>query len=89
MVGRGAHVGKAGGVVYALIHGERLERCESLVVVHGKDAVKLLVGFRAEESVGSVGSEGEYLLVAGLFDCRYYYITLLGAEQSVLAGMGI
>ena len=65
VVGRCAHVGKSGSKVDAGVHCDSLEWGESLVVVHCKHSVKLAVGLGAEESVGGIRTECEYLFIAG------------------------
>ena len=84
MVGRGAHDGQSGGVVYAFLHGECFERGQALVVVHGHYAVKPAVGAAAEESVGGVRAEGLYSAFLKFLYCRYYCFLFLGANQSAV-----
>jgi hypothetical protein len=52
-------------------HGERLERSESLVVIHGEHAVKVLVLLIAEKSVGRIRTEAhDIVLLVSLSDGR-------------------
>ena len=47
---------------------EALERCHSLVVVHGQHTVKPLIGICAEELVGRVGAKGLNTFLFQFFD---------------------
>ena len=89
MVGRGAHHRKSGGVVHAVFESDGLERCQALVVVHGKGGVELLVHSHSEIAVGGEGTEGLDALFRGLFDRRNYYVLLLMAQQAAVAAVRV
>ena len=50
VVRRSAHIGESGGEVHAVFRSEEFEGYESLVVIHGQDAVKLGVGAASEKN---------------------------------------
>lgn len=89
VVGGCAHIGETCGEVDAGIHGERLERSETLVVVHGKHTIEPMVKSAAEEAVGGIWAESEYPGGTGFLDGGSYDVGFLAAEKAFLAGMRI
>ena len=78
VVGRCAYKGQSCREVDTAIHSEGLEGSETLVVVHGEDAVEVAVSTAAEEAVGGIGAEGKNLLLAhgceGRIDNGFFFL---------------
>ena len=89
MVGRRTHQRQTGRDVHAVTHRKRLERRQPLVVVHGKDTVKVVVHLRAEKSVCGIGTKSMDALVVGVPDCRRDFLSFFRAQQTAVAGMRI
>ncbi len=89
MIGGGAHHRHACGEIDPSFGCEQFERYQSLVMIHGEHAVKLPVVAASEKSVGSIGSESEYMFLVGFCDGWFDYLIVLGAYHAIVAGMRI
>lgn len=69
--------------------GERLERRQPLVVVHGQDAVVLGVSAPGEQPVGRKGAECQHALPECLDDGRADDLLFLVSEQPAVPGVGL
>ena len=81
--------GQPCGVVHPLVHGECLEGCQSLIVIHSQYTVEVHIVARAHESVGRIGSETQYSLGLHFLHGRYDYACFLSANQAVVSRVGI
>ena len=89
MVGRGAHDVEPCGEVHPVVHRQRLEGRETLIVVHGQHRIEVAKRTGTEESIGTVGAEaGESLAVETLHERREQF-HLFAAVQSLVAVVGV
>ena len=75
--------------VHSVIEVESLERCQSLVMVHGKCRVEFAVVGQTEESVRGVRSESHDTFIIGGLDCRCDNGFLFVSEKSVVSAVRI
>ena len=89
VVGRGAHDVETGGEVHAVVHRQRLEGRETLIVVHGQHRIEVAKRTGTEESISTVGAEaGESLAVETLHEGGEQF-HLFAAVQSLVAVVGV
>ncbi len=89
VVGRRAHDRQPGRVVDATLEGQRLERNQTLIVVHGHHGVVEPVGTDPEEAVGRERSEDQIAPTAGFFERGNDRLVLLAAQHAPVAGMRV
>ena len=70
MIGRGANSGKPCRIVNPFTAGQRLERNESLVVIHGQYGIELFKTSARKKGIGAIGPYGQYVIILGIFDRR-------------------
>ena len=61
VVGRGADDGQSCREIDARIEGNGLESHQSLIVIHGKNAIEIVISARAEKTVGRVRTHDDHL----------------------------
>ena len=88
VVGRGPDGRKSRREVHP-VGRQGLERRQSLVVVHGQDAVVLGVSASGEKPVGGKRPESQHALAERLDDGRADDLLLLAPQQSAVAGVRV
>ena len=83
VVRRGADGTDASLQLHAVIHGERLEGNQSLIVEHSEHTIEVVVHFLSEEVVSHKRTEGLYTLFLKLFNSRGNDVLLLAARLRI------
>ena len=77
------------GEVHALIHSQRLERSQSLVVIHGQNSIKIATVTRAHESISRERTETLNALCHHFLHSRNNYFGFFATQQSVVTSMRV
>ena len=80
---------QASGETYAVLIGHSLERCLTLIMVHGQHTVEMVIGTASEEIIGSIGTKHLNALFCQFADGRVDNRLLLVAQNTILSTTGI
>ena len=89
VVGRSPDDGKSCRVVDSIFKGQRLERRQALVVVHGQSGVEILVMTQTEIAVRGERTEGQDAFFGSLPDGRDDDFLLFCAQQASVSAVGV
>ena len=89
MVRRRPDYRQACSEIDAVLECQCLERCKSLVVVHGQSGIELGIMSKAEDTVGRLGAERHYSLLIGSLDGRRNDPFFLIPEKASVAAVRV
>lgn len=92
MVGTGSREWQAQGDIDAVVKSMKLQRDQTLVMIHAKDAIELAAGSSVKNGVWRMWPRNRRRTNEQMregVDSRTYDLNLLATEISVLASMGV
>ena len=89
MCRRSTHYRQSCRIVYSVIHSQRLERSQPLVVVHRQYSVEMRIIARSHKAVGSIRSVTKNPLFLHFLHGRDNHFLFFRTQQTAVSGMRI
>lgn len=89
MVRAGTHHRKTGSEIVAIITGERLERGQTLIMIHRKHCIKMHIVARAEEAISSIRTKTRNTFLGQFCYHRSNDVLFFLAQETVITCMRI